>query len=140
VKKRSAESRQPECQARVASEMERRSASSESATINGGVISVPGTRDTLLLTQVSCAMHPARRWCDLERTCASGSVANSVESQRVKPKRPMIRGNAENPLDELDLTGNIPPGKPAGFVPSVRVHRLVASKRLQCPIGGFPVK
>ena len=36
---------------------------------------------------------------------------------------------AEDPLDELDLTNNIPLGKPSDLSLSYRVHRFVASNR-----------
>jgi hypothetical protein len=38
-------------------------------------------------------------------------------------------GNAEDPLDELDLTNNIPLGKQSDLSLSYRVHRFVASNR-----------
>src|SRR5258705_8081819 len=43
-------------------------------------------------------------------------------------------GNAEDPLDEFDLTDNIPLGKPSDLSLSYRVHRLVASNGLQCSL------
>jgi hypothetical protein len=61
-----------------------------------------------------------------------GSVANSVEGQRIKvgETRDQSGGNAEDPLDELDLTDNIPFGKPSDLPLSDRIDRLVASNRL----------